>query len=114
VAKAQVGEAASWELHDAAYSMTYFRGPSEFSRLRLGFRLRAQTPAERLNFDTRGQAASVELPDTTFMPDIFSGSFDSTSLLTSRGVAQDDTEDTWYLRNQRRPMLERLPLVIII
>jgi hypothetical protein len=28
------------------------RGPSELPRLRSGFRLRAQTPAERLNFDS--------------------------------------------------------------
>jgi len=41
----------SVELPNAAWQRRQARDPSELPRLRSGFRLRAQTPTNRLNFD---------------------------------------------------------------
>jgi hypothetical protein len=46
-----LGERSRVELPAPAWRGKRCRGPSELARLCSGFRLRAQTPAERLNFD---------------------------------------------------------------
>ncbi len=43
---------ASVEFPDTPWRQKLSRGPSEIPQLRSGFRLRAQTPAKRLNFDS--------------------------------------------------------------
>src|SRR5689334_4642173 len=90
----------------------YSRDPSELPRLRSGFRLRAQTPARRLNFDARTTHGieflllssraiagfSGERLHAVFQMEIFSGSFGAPSTALGISPAGSNARKTAQLR----------------